>query len=82
MSGADFSAVLRSWEDRFGTILVSIGFDTMTVQVGRRTESEEQIDALLREHYAFCPDNIDQRLRPEVLRLGLPERPYWNFWWD
>ncbi|MGV7586337.1 DUF4253 domain-containing protein [Mycobacterium kansasii] len=82
MSGADFSAVLRSWEDRFAAVLVSIGFDTMTVQVGRRPESEEQLDALLREHYAFCPDNIDQGMPPDVFRLGLPEWLYWNFWWD
>jgi len=82
MSGADFSAVLRSWEDRFGTVLVSIGFDTMTVQVGRRPETEEQLDALLREHYAFCPDNIDQGMPPDAFRLGLPEWGYWNFWWD
>lgn len=82
MSGADFSAVLRSWEDRFGAILVSIGFDTMMVQVGRRPETEEQVDALLREHYAFCPDNIDQGMQPDAFRLGLSEWPYWNFWWD
>lgn len=82
MSGADFSAVLRSWEDRFGAVLVSIGFDTMTVQVGRRPQTEEQFDALLREHYAFCPDNIDQGLSSDAFRLGLAGWPYWNFWWD
>jgi len=82
LSGADFSAVLQSWEDRFGTVLVSIGFDTMTVQVGRRPESEQQLDALLREHYAFCPDNIDQGMKPDAFRLGLAEWGYWNFWWD
>ncbi|MBU8814339.1 DUF4253 domain-containing protein [Mycolicibacterium goodii] len=82
MSGTDFSAVLRSWEDRFGAVLVSIGFDTMTVQVGRRPMSEEQTDALLREHYAFCPDNIDQGMQPDAFRTGLPDWAYWNFWWD
>lgn len=82
MSGADFSAVLRSWEDRFGTFLVSIGFDTMTVQVGRPPVSEEQTDALLREHYGFCPDNIDQGMPPDAFRRGLSEWAYWNFWWD
>lgn len=82
MSGADFSSVLRSWEDRFGAILVSIGFDTMTVQVGRRPQTEEQTDALLREHYGFCPDNIDQGMQPDAFRLGLTQWGYWNFWWD
>lgn len=82
ISGADFSAVLRSWEDRFGTILVSVGFDSMTVQVGRPPATEEQADALLREHYGFCPDNIDQGMAPDAFRVGLTEWRYWNFWWD
>lgn len=73
LSGADLSAVLRSWEDRFGAVLISIGFDTMAVQVSRRPMSAEQLDGLLREHYAFCPDNIDQGLPPEVFRDGLAE---------
>lgn len=82
LSGADFSAVLRSWEDRFGAVLISIGFDTMAVQVGRRPVSVEQLDALLREHYAFCPDNIDQGLPPEVFCDGLAKWKFWSFWWD
>lgn len=82
LSGADFSAVLRSWEDRFGAVLISIGFATMAVQVGRRPVLLEQLDALLREHYAFCPDNIDQGLPPEVFRDGLAEWNFWSFWWD
>ncbi|WP_418004410.1 DUF4253 domain-containing protein [Mycobacterium sp. PDNC021] len=36
----------------------------------------------LAEHYAFCPDNIDQGMSPDAFRLGLAEWPYWNFWWD
>lgn len=81
-SGADFSAVLRSWEDRFGAVPVSIGFDTMVVQVARRPDSPTQIDGLLREHYAFCPDNIDQGLEAEDYRAGLSDWTHWHFWWD
>lgn len=82
MTGADFSAVLRSWEDRFGAVLVSIGFATMSVQLGRQPVGREQVEALLREHYAFCPDNIDQGLPAETYRAGLTEWWFWNFWWD
>jgi hypothetical protein len=82
LSGADFTAVLRSWEDRFGAVLISIGFDTMTVRVGRRPVTDEQIDALLSEHYGFCPDNIDQGTPAETFRGGLAHWIYWNFWWD
>ena len=32
---AEVSAVLRSWEDRFGTILVGLGFATITLMITR-----------------------------------------------
>jgi hypothetical protein len=62
-SGADITAVLRSWEDRFGAVLVT-GFDTMVVQVPRNTASPSAVDGLLREHYGFCTDIIDGAWRP------------------
>ncbi|MET9325480.1 DUF4253 domain-containing protein [Tsukamurella sp. NPDC003166] len=82
ISGEDHAAVLRSWEDRFGAVLVGIGFDTLLVQVGHLPESAEQIDGLLREHYAYCPDNIDQGLSADDYRAGLTEWTHWSFWWD
>ncbi len=82
MSGEDHAAVLRSWEERFGAVLVGIGFDTLLVQVGQRPESAQQIDDLLREHYAYCPDNIDQGLDADEFRAGLTEWTHWSFWWD
>lgn len=81
-SGADITAVLRSWEDRFGAVVVSIGFDTMVLQVPRRPQSPSEVDGLLREHYAFCPDVIDQGLEAEAYRAGLMEWTHWHFWWD
>lgn len=61
---------------------MGIGFDIMKVQVGRRPVSEEQFDGLLREHYAFCPDNIDQGVPADVCRGGSAHWSLWNFWWD
>jgi hypothetical protein len=81
-SGADITAVLRSWEDRFGAVLVSMGFDTMVVQVPRRPATPSEVDELLREHYAFCPDVIDQGVEAEGYRARLAEWPHWHFWWD
>lgn len=82
LTGADISAVLRSWEDRFGAVLVGIGFDTLVVQVGRLPETDAQLTALVSEHYAFCPDNIEQGVGPDDYRAGLTEWTHWNFWWD
>ncbi len=46
----------------------------MTVQVGRCPVLEEQLDALLSEHYALCPDNVFQGMKREAFRSSLPER--------
>jgi hypothetical protein len=89
LSGADISAVLRSWEDRFGAYLVRIGFAEFDVLVTRPPTTDEQCLVLADEHYAFCPDNFaPQHLaepvlfsRAEYARLLRGSR-VWHFWWD
>lgn len=78
-----FSAVLRSWEDRFGAIVVGLGFDTLTLAVQRPPDTRELALAVAAEHFAMCPDNVTQGIGP----LGdyadfLRGRSDWSFWWD
>ncbi|MEU3130336.1 MULTISPECIES: DUF4253 domain-containing protein [Streptomyces] len=81
---ARLCAVLRSWEDRFDIRVVALGFDTMTVSVGRPPTTETEALALAAEHFAFCPDNVDHR--PHGLRAyadkHLLGQEVWTFWWD
>lgn len=80
---ADLSAVLRSWEDRFGTVPVVLGFDTLaTLSEAVPTEGDD-LDRLVAEHYAFCPDNIDQGT-DDLVAYGeqIAGSPVWMFWWD
>jgi len=79
--GEPLSCVLRSWEDRFGATLVGIGFDTLLVQAPRAPWGD-QLDLLLGEHYAWCPDNIDQGMEREEYLVGLSAWTHWSFWWD
>ncbi|WP_133849118.1 DUF4253 domain-containing protein [Labedaea rhizosphaerae] len=79
--GEALSCVLRSWEDRLGATLVSVGFDTLVVQAPR-VPAGDQLTRLLGEHYAFCPDNIDQGLQPDDYLAGLAMWTHWSFWWD
>ncbi|MBT0565801.1 DUF4253 domain-containing protein [Williamsia sp. CHRR-6] len=82
LSGADISAVLASWEDRFGAVLVQIGFAELALLVRRPPAAENQVERLVDEHYAFCPDNIDQGLDRETYTDMLTVRDVWSFWWD
>ncbi len=77
------SALLRSWEDRFGAYLVGIGFDTLTIAVQRPPTTVEEAMAIAAEHYAACPDNIDQGIGSiDAYAEELVGLTNWTFWWD
>lgn len=89
---AQVSAVLRSWEDRFGAILVGLSFATITLLVTRPPVADEDALRVAAEIAAFCPDALWQ---PEALcpspprdatleSLGrqLAREPVWHLWFD
>ncbi|MFJ9432060.1 DUF4253 domain-containing protein [Streptomyces sp. NPDC101490] len=82
---AKFSAVLRTWERRFGARVVAVGFDTLHLSVATPPERPEDALLVAAEHFAFCPDNIWQGARPCAL-ASYAERLVgactWQFWWD
>ncbi|ROQ68119.1 uncharacterized protein DUF4253 [Streptomyces sp. 840.1] len=82
---ARLCAVLRSWEDRFGARVVVLGFDTMVVSVSRPPTTTAEAEALAAEHFAFCPDNIQQstlNTLPAYAEKALLNQESWAFWWD
>ncbi|MFJ6017326.1 DUF4253 domain-containing protein [Streptomyces sp. NPDC092952] len=79
------SAVLRSWEDRYGIRVVVLGFDTLTVTVSRPPTTLAEARAVAAEHYAFCPDNIDQNPPYDLdayAEKSVLGKEIWSFWWD
>jgi hypothetical protein len=82
---ARLSAVLRSWEDRFGIRVVALGFDHLLVSVAAPPTTLAAAEAVAAEHFAFCPDNILQG--SDTTLTGYAEhqllgRRSWHFWWD
>lgn len=77
------SAVLRSWEDRFGAALVELGFDTVTVAVARPVTSAKHAQAIAAELFAICPDSVHQGAGSiAALAEELVDAPTWQLWWD
>jgi hypothetical protein len=77
------SAVLRSWEDRFGARVIQLSFDTLVLAVAAPPASAEHAEQVGAEHLAFCPDNIIQG--PGTIRAYAAEvrgKDLWSFWWD
>ncbi|MGI5456829.1 DUF4253 domain-containing protein [Streptomyces sp. CA-249302] len=82
---ARLSAVLRSWEDRFGIRVLALGFDHLLVSVAHPPTTLADAEALAAEHFAFCPDNIWQGADTTLTSYAehqLLNRPAWHFWWD
>jgi hypothetical protein len=76
------SAVLRSWEDRFGAVLTNIGFDTISLAVASPPK-KEQLLAVAAEHEAFCPDIIVQGIDDLAAYAELREDCNGGrLWWD
>ncbi|PRX50280.1 uncharacterized protein DUF4253 [Prauserella shujinwangii] len=80
---AAVSAVLRSWEDRFGAVLISLGFDTLELSVAAPPKTRERSLAVAAEHRAFCLANfVGQPGTMREFAAGLTGRRLWQFWWD
>ncbi|MER5475662.1 DUF4253 domain-containing protein [Streptomyces sp. NPDC002734] len=81
---ARLCAVLRSWEDRFGTRVLALTADRLALTVAAPPTTPEHAEAVAAEHYAFCPDNIYQGASSlaEYAEQAVRDSPVWIFWWD
>jgi hypothetical protein len=80
---AALSAVLRSWEDRFGALLVRMGRATLELAVAAPPWERSECLAIAAEHFAFCDDTYGGN--PGTLRDYanlLRGSTRWSFWWD
>jgi hypothetical protein len=77
------SAVLRSWEDRFGAEPIAVGFDTLTLGVRRPPATQPEALAVAAEHFAACPDIIEQGFGSiGAYARAVRAQPTWSYWWD
>ncbi|MFD6177633.1 MULTISPECIES: DUF4253 domain-containing protein [unclassified Isoptericola] len=80
---AQLSAVLRSWEERFGARLVLLSSSRIGLSVANPPTDVEQATALAREHLAFCPDTVFAGYDSEdEYAHQLVGQEMWVFWWD
>jgi hypothetical protein len=77
------TVVLRSWEYRYDTVVVGLGFDTLLALARRPPQTEDAANALAAEHYAACPDLVLQGAETiERYASTLRGEAVWTFWWD
>ncbi len=79
----ELSAVLRSWEERFGAMVVRIARSTVWLSVAAPPRTADHAREVAAEHFAFCCDVDREDPRPlRTYAAGLVGRRTWRFWWD
>ena len=81
------SAMMRSWEDRFGARLFRLGFDTMDFLVRRPPATLASAQAVAAEHFSFAGiESLNSQVVPTPSIGSLADlilgNPIWHFWWD
>jgi Domain of unknown function (DUF4253) len=81
---AEVTCVLRSWEDRFGAVLLEVGFAGIRLLVQRPPRTREAALALAAEHFALCDECGGLNAQTEVGDIAdiLLDAPVWTLWWD
>ena len=76
------TAVLRSWEERFGARLIDVGNDTVRLLVERPPRTLEAAQRLAAEQVVLADECIDGARDVSDIAARLVSAPIWTFWWD
>jgi hypothetical protein len=76
------TAVLRSWEDRFGARLIDVGYADLRLFVERPPRTLEVAQRLAAEQVVLADDCIDGARTIPHIAARLLNAPVWTFWWD
>lgn len=81
----DLVTVLRSWEQRFGTRVIGLAHDRVTLSVAAPPRTPAEAEHVAAEHFAFSSDTIVQD-DAETLSAHAADQvlnsEVWSFWWD
>ncbi len=76
------TAVLRSWEDRFGARLIDVGYADLRLFVERPPRTLEAAQRIAAEQVLLADECIDAATDVADIAAHLVNAPIWTFWWD
>jgi hypothetical protein len=83
---AEHAAILKHWEERYGTELVSMTHNTIELAVAKPVTKKEEALELADLHLDYCGDLLQVMYGSKNSRLHLAARllgaKVWYFWWD
>jgi len=85
-SDDELTAVLRSWEERFGAVVTSISPGSVDLIVGAPPQDDDQVNSVATEHAVLAPDAWDEDTLRMLLRSdqrdpGTTSVHYWSLGW-
>jgi hypothetical protein len=85
-SPAEQVAVFKYWYEKYGAVPAVVSHDEWELEVARPPLTDEDAEALAKEHFAFCDDRVVQVIQDadtvRALAGQLKSSITWYFWWD
>lgn len=78
----ELTAVLRSWEDRFGARLIDVGYADLRLVAERPPRTLEAAQRLAAEQIVLAEDCTGGARDIPGIAARLLNGPIWTFWWD
>lgn len=82
---SEMMAVCRYWYEKYGAIVSVISHDTLEFTLEKPVSDEDEAWKLAKEHFAFCPDRVDQGTQTGTIGEVadcISKSNVWYFWWD
>lgn len=83
-SADEMIEVARYWYELYGAVPATFTHDVIEFYVDDCVDEDVSLE-LAKEHYAFCPDRVDQGTRTGTISevaASLEVSNVWYFWWD
>ena len=79
-SPAQQAAVFKYWNEKYGAVPDTVTHDIWEMQLTKPPVTNEEAEALAKEHFAFCSDLAEVKVREFASMLK--KSTTWFFWWD
>jgi hypothetical protein len=77
------AALFKYWNEKYGATVACIVNSMIEFTVTRPPRTRYEAMVLAKQHFAYCPDRVDQGTGSvEALAASLLNSSVWFFWWD
>ena len=84
-AASEMMEICRYWYEKYGAVPAAFSHDTLEFMLEKPVDDEETAFELAKEHYAFCPDRVDQGTMTGTIKEVadcIQVSKVWYFWWD